>query len=70
MRLKCSSCGKEFENSKIIYMCPECSGPLIFYKDFNKIREKLSFTDEPSFWRYADLLPEIPKQSRISLGEG
>ncbi|WEU40710.1 MAG: threonine synthase [Candidatus Odinarchaeum yellowstonii] len=70
MRFKCPSCGRVYDAGRVLSLCEYCYSPLIYFFEYSKIRESLSFLDVNSFWRYASLLPEVKQEFRISLGEG
>ncbi len=70
MKFKCPKCSRFYVTERVISLCEECYSPLIYFYDYSKIRDNLSFTDVDSFWRYASLLPHVNPDFRISLGEG
>lgn len=70
MLLKCLNCGKSYVTDRVISFCESCDSPLIYSSDYQKIRENIYFSDDPSFWRYSSLLPHIENKYRVSIGEG
>ncbi|MEM2907532.1 MAG: threonine synthase [Candidatus Odinarchaeota archaeon] len=70
MRFKCPRCGNIYVAERVLSLCEGCASPLIYFYDYSKIKDTLSFSDEKSFWRFSSLLPPIESKFRISLGEG
>jgi len=59
---RCSICGAEYEPGAVTYTCPKDGGNLDVVLDAQRIRQNLTPArlvsgNEPSMWRYLDLLP-------------
>ena len=71
--LECSLCGKSYDANKLHRLCPDCARPLLARYDLEAAaaqgREAL-ITNEPTMWRYRDLLPVQEKDQEVNLGEG
>ncbi len=69
----CSRCGKRFELSQLLNLCP-CGSPLLVRYDLERAKtafDRASFARRPaSLWRYRELLPLQDDGNLISLGEG
>ncbi len=69
----CARCGKRFELSQLLNLCP-CGSPLLVRYDL--LKTKTSFPKSslqgrvPSLWRYRELLPLQDDANLVSLGEG
>ncbi len=63
--LACVTCGKQYDVDEVLYVCPDCGldkGTLDVIYDYEGIRsrfkrEDLKGNDEPSHWRYWEILP-------------
>ena len=84
-RQKCihPDCAAEFDLGQVLPKCPACGNLLDVVYDWNKIRlpndpKKIGRPDWPSggmgaisgVWRFGDLLPFVPPEKRVSIGEG
>jgi threonine synthase len=71
--LECSLCGKRYDADKLQRLCPDCARPLLARYDLEAAaaqgREAV-ITNEPTMWRYRDLLPVQNKDQEVNLGEG
>lgn len=68
-RLACSACDHEQAGDAIASLCPTCGQPfLVEYHGPAPRREDLR--ERWDMWRYAPLLPLLPSETPISLGEG
>ena len=69
----CSRCGKRFELSQWLNLCP-CGSPLLVRYDLERAKtafDRASFARRSaSLWRYRELLPLQDDGNLISLGEG
>lgn len=70
--LRCSACPETFPIDRLRNLCPACGGPLLVDYEIHPdpflhdaIRGR-----EPSLWKYADVLPPVPPDGRVTLGEG
>ncbi|MCL5036794.1 MAG: threonine synthase [Chloroflexi bacterium] len=75
--LKCVLCGKEYEENKVKYTCPDCGydGLLDVLYDYDKVKSLLSHKSlagnrDYSVWRYAPVLPVEPQESYLPLQIG
>lgn len=68
MRSVCWTCGAPAADLRL-YACPTCGGTLL--ADYEAIDASI-WTDaaQPGIWKYRRLLPEVPEQHRLYLGEG
>ncbi|MCX6349649.1 MAG: pyridoxal-phosphate dependent enzyme, partial [Candidatus Aureabacteria bacterium] len=70
--LKCVSCGKEYEQKGMQYLCPSCRGNLDVVYDYKQIAKTLtrkSLAADPNFsvWRYWDLYPLSDRKNIMPL---
>ena len=72
-QIVCASCGKCFERSELLNLCP-CGSPLLVRYNLAKAKavlDKSSLAGRiASLWRYRELLPLQQDANQISLGEG
>lgn len=73
--LKCVSCGKEYEQKGMQYLCPACRGNLdvvYSYKTIAKTLTRKSLAADPNFsvWRYWDLYPLSDRKNIMPLQIG
>lgn len=73
--LECSSgCGAgPFDPRQVHFLCPSCSLPLLARYDLHAARAwpRASLAGrEPTMWRYRELMPLLPGEEPLSLGEG
>jgi threonine synthase len=69
--LECAACGKNYPADKIYTISPCCSQSLLARYDLEKVfRKETIQRQDKTLWRYAELLPVIKPENRISLGEG
>lgn len=72
--LQCSDCGKHYSAQEIHTFCPDCQAPLLVIYDLSAARQAVD-RDEvharpKGMWRWAEFLPVLEPQNRITLGEG
>jgi threonine synthase len=69
----CARCGKQFELSQLLNLCP-CGAPLLVRYDLTKAKTAFSKSSlqgrVASLWRYRELLPLQDDANLVSLGEG
>jgi threonine synthase len=73
--LECSSgCGAgPFDPRQRQFVCPSCSLPLLARYDLERARgwTRTSLKDrEPNMWRYREMMPLLPGDQPVTLGEG
>jgi threonine synthase len=73
--LECASgCGAgPFDPRHIHFLCPSCALPLLARYDLNAARawKRESLVGrEPTMWRYRELMPLLPGEQPVTLGEG
>jgi len=73
--LECGSgCGAgPFNLKELHFLCPSCALPLLARYDLTGAREwkKESLAGrEPNMWRYREMLPLLPGETPVTLGEG
>ncbi len=73
--LECASgCGAgPFDPRQIHFLCPSCSLPLLARYDFQAARawKRESLVGRPpTMWRYRELMPLLPGDEPVTLGEG
>ena len=67
--LVCRECGAEHEPT-FRYVCDTCFGPLdVKYSGVTVSREAIA-SREPTYWRYAELLPIMSSSNIINIGAG
>ena len=70
---ECSKCGRPFPYDKVLTVCTECSGALLFRYDLPQVAKKLSKSvlkkRKDAFWKFMELLPLSSSESIVSLGE-
>jgi len=72
--LACTACSTEHPADRLQNVCTKCGKPLGAMYDLGRAartltRESLR-TRERGLWRYAEVLPVLAEENRISLGEG
>ena len=71
--VECSKCGKLFPCDKVLSVCSECGGALLFRYDSDELTEKVSkdllARRQKSFWKFIEFLPLSSQKSIVSLGE-
>ncbi|MCD6324811.1 threonine synthase, partial [Candidatus Bathyarchaeota archaeon] len=71
--VECSKCGKLFPCDKVLSVCSECGGALLFRYDSDELTEKVSKAllarRQKSFWKFIEFLPLSSQKSIVSLGE-
>ena len=71
--VECSKCGETFPSNKVLTVCPECGGALLFRYDLAWVADKVSKSvleeREDTFWKFMELLPLSSSDSIVSLGE-
>jgi threonine synthase len=83
--LACVNCGREFESSEKIYLCPYCGmrevdgictfiGLLRVFYDMKAVSAKINRhvleNRRPGLWKYLELLPVHDERMIVTLGEG
>ncbi|MFZ0799261.1 MAG: threonine synthase [Terriglobales bacterium] len=73
--LDCTRCGERLSADRPLNVCPKDGGVLYVRYDLASLKGKLRPEDllgrVASMWRYAELLPELPKDAKpVTLGEG
>src|SRR5271166_1430349 len=73
--LECTRCGEHLSADRPQNVCPKDGGVLYVRYDLGSLRGKLRPKDlsgrVTSMWRYAEVLPELPKNEKpVTLGEG
>ena len=73
--LECSSgCGAgPFDPREAHFLCPSCKLPMLARYDLQAARawQRASLADrEPNMWRYRELMPLLPGDDPVTLGEG
>jgi len=72
-QIVCARCGKCFELSELLNLCP-CGSPLLVRYNLTKAKAALDKSSlagrVASLWRYRELLPLQQDTNQISLGEG
>jgi len=70
---ECSKCGQNFPYDKVLTVCTECGGALLFQYDLARVSDKVSQNvlkkREDIFWKFIELLPLSSSESIVSLGE-
>jgi threonine synthase len=68
LKLRCSNCEREYTPNAVQYTCPVCGqvGTLDVLYDYPALRQTLDrdyygFLNEPTMWRYRELLPISPE---------
>src|SRR5208337_1542519 len=72
--LKCTSCGKHYQNTEKVSVCLKCQGLLEVEYDFESMKngfrkDDLAKPGLAGLWRYVKALP-IQPESIVTLGEG
>ena len=73
--LRCVDCDHQVDLGGYFFGCPECGAALEVTYDLAAVAAAVSLDDwnsrqDPSIWRYRELLPVADESSVISLGEG
>ena len=70
---ECGKCGKTFPDNKVITICPDCDGALLFQYDLARVADKVSKRvlekREDTFWKFIELLPLSSSKNIVSLEE-
>ncbi len=67
--LKCPVCSKEYSPASDPFTCAQCNAPTVVAMNTDRAAP-FEPSNEPSMWRYFDLLPLNDKASVVSQGEG
>ena len=67
--LKCPVCSKAYPPESDTFTCEECNAPTVVAMN-TACAAPFEPSDEPSMWRYFDLLPLSDRASIVSQGEG
>lgn len=72
--LECGLCREQYDPDRLWNLCPKCGKPLLARYDLDAARKAVSPGDlvkqEPTLWRYRELLPVRDDSHKLSLGEG
>jgi threonine synthase len=72
--LVCPECGERFDASQVQTYCRHCDSPILVQYDLPSLREHLTREEFAlrgrGLWRWAELLPVLGPEFRLSLGEG
>jgi len=72
--LKCSGCGRDYSYTELHTFCPFCQSPLLSEYDLEKVRQHIDRNEishrNKGMWRWAEVLPVLQPENRITLGEG
>lgn len=69
--LLCPECGEKFDTNAVHDFCKKHSHPLVADYHLNGSFPKESLTGRAyNMWRYAEVLPIVKEENRVSLGEG
>jgi threonine synthase len=74
--LQCADCGRSHNSDAEQHLCTACGGILLARYDLKTLAGQLSpehIASRPwseGLWRYAELLPAVSPERRVSLGEG
>ncbi len=74
--LQCADCGRNYSPDAEQHLCTACGGILLARYDLKTLAGQLSpehIASQPwsdGLWRYAELLPPVSPEQRVSLGEG
>jgi threonine synthase len=70
---ECSKCGKNFLDNKVLTVCPECDGALLFKYDLVRVADKVSKSvlekRKDTFWKFIEFLPLSSSENIVSLEE-
>lgn len=71
VKLRCISCGLEYEPNPRLTRCPRCGGLLdVEVKPSTELSWSLWSSRKPGVWRYRELLPAAKGSTPVSMGEG
>ena len=72
--LKCSGCDREYSYTELHTFCPSCQSPLLSVYELEKVRQHTDRNEishrGKGMWRWAEMLPVVQPENRITLGEG
>ena len=72
--LECPECGRQCDYRHVQTVCPDCNSPLEARYDLAKAVKSLSLPVSAKrprgIWRWAEVLPVIKEENRLTLGEG
>jgi threonine synthase len=68
VRLNCSRCDWQAPVDALYNLCPKCSAPILVHYDLARTPRLVSARSD--MWRYRDVLPDIPENDIVTLGEG
>jgi threonine synthase len=72
--LACTACGLEHPADRLQNVCTRCGKPLGAHYDLGRASRTLTkeslVARKRSLWRYAEVLPVLSEENRVSLGEG
>lgn len=73
LKVECSKCGESFPCDRVLTVCTECGGALLFRYDLNRVARKICpkilEKRDDTFWKFIELLPLSSPKSMVSLGE-
>ncbi|PYI53959.1 threonine synthase [Paenibacillus flagellatus] len=67
MKALCWTCGREAPDART-YACPDCGGTLML--DYGDVAGEWKDDSQRGMWKYRRLLPDVPEEHRLYLGEG
>ncbi|MFN2443521.1 MAG: threonine synthase [Thermoanaerobaculia bacterium] len=70
--LHCSECDWTSPIAGLVNLCPDCSSAVLVQYELSpdlELRDRIR-SRPPGMWRWAELLPEVPCERIVSLGEG
>jgi threonine synthase len=67
--LECPTCSATYPPGEDAFKCERCDAPTVVAMNLDRI-STVATTDEPSMWRYFDLLPLDDRKWIVSQGEG
>lgn len=71
MLFRCASCGQLVESELLNPACDRCSGAVLMERDGGLRLSKGGFEGlPPGVWRYRSVLPSVPTEDIVTLGEG
>lgn len=69
-KLKCISCGKEYDSNEIVYVCKSCNSLLEVVTEVPKLSLKDLEKREFGVWRYREFIPIENDREIVTLKEG
>src|SRR5947209_19060880 len=72
MTLRCAHCSATYPTRQLINLCPACAGPILVHYDLppaTLLRDVVR-SRPADMWRYREVLPALPDDAVVTLGEG